>query len=79
MQHQQPEGGVQFFINGGGGAGIRVIKPNARSLFAKSAYGFSTLEADNDKIVVKFIGADSAELYQYTVTKAKSDSIAKTP
>lgn len=76
MQHQQPEGGVHFFINGGGGAGIRVIKPNARSLFAKSAYGFSTLEADTDKIVVKFLGTDLSELYQYTVTKAKSEGIA---
>jgi tartrate-resistant acid phosphatase type 5 len=78
MQHLKAEGGVHFFINGGGGAKIREIKPNARSIFAQSAYGFSTLEADNDKIVVKFIGADSAELYQYTVTKTKSDSIAKT-
>ena len=76
MQHLQAEGGVQFFINGGGGARIREIKPNARSLFAKSAYGFSILEADNDKIVVKFIGTDLSELYQYTVTKAKSESIA---
>jgi predicted phosphodiesterase len=75
MQHLQAEGGVHFFINGGGGARIREIKPNARSLFAKSAYGFSILEADNDKIVVKFIGTDLSELYQYTVTKAKSESI----
>ncbi len=78
MQHQQPEGGVHFFINGGGGAKIREITPNARSLFAKSANGFSTLEADADKIVVKFIGTDLSVLYQYTVTKAKSDSIAAT-
>ncbi len=78
MQHLKTEGGVHFFINGGGGAGIRVISPNARSLFAKSAYGFSTLEADNDKIVVKFIGTDLSELYQYTVTKTKGDSVAGT-
>jgi hypothetical protein len=76
MQHLKTEGGVHFFINGGGGAKIRDIKPNARSLFAKSAYGFSILEADQDKIVVKFIGTDLSELYQYTVTKAKTESIA---
>ncbi|HEX4949916.1 MAG TPA: metallophosphoesterase [Blastocatellia bacterium] len=76
MQHLQAEGSVHFFINGGGGAKIRDIKPNARSLFAKSAYGFSILEADNDKLVVKFIGTDLGELYQYTLTKAKSESIA---
>jgi hypothetical protein len=76
MQHLQAEGGVHFFINGGGGAKIREIKPNERSLFAKSAYGFSTLEADHDKIVVKFIGTDLSELYQYTVTKAKTESLA---
>ena len=80
MQHLKAEGGVHFFINGGGGAKIRDTNVSAdkRVLFAKSAYGFSTLEADNEKVVVKFIGADSGELYQYTVMKAKSESIAKT-
>jgi tartrate-resistant acid phosphatase type 5 len=80
MQHLKAEGDVHFFINGGGGAKIREtnIKADPRIVFAKSAYGFSTLEADNDKIVVKFIGVDSAELYQYTVTKAKRDSVAAT-
>lgn len=80
MQHLKAEGGVHFFINGGGGAKIRDtnVANNERVLFAKSAYGFSTLEADNEKVVVKFIGADSSELYQATVTKGKSDSIAKT-
>jgi hypothetical protein len=77
MQHLKSEGGVHFFINGGGGAKIREIKPDARSVFAKSAYGFTTLEADHDKLVVKFIGTDSSELYEYTVTKAMAEGIAR--
>lgn len=70
LQHLKPEGGVQFFINGGGGAGIRKIEAGPRSLFARSAYGFATLEADAAKLEVKFFGTDSALLYQYALTKA---------
>jgi len=77
LQHLQTENGVHFFINGGGGAGIRTITPNARSLFAKSAYGFAMLEIEAEKIAVKFLGTDLNELYQYTITKPKSDSIAQ--
>ncbi len=79
LQHLKPEGGVHFFINGGGGAKIREIKPNARSLFALSAYGFAMLEADIEKIVIKFLGTDLRELYKYTVTKAKRENLAETP
>jgi hypothetical protein len=78
LQHLKPEGNLHFFINGGGGAGIRVIKPNERSLFALSSYGFATLEIDVEKIAVKYFGTDLQELYQYTITKAKPDSIAQT-
>jgi tartrate-resistant acid phosphatase type 5 len=77
LQHLKPEGGVHFFINGGGGARIRPITPNARSLFALSAYGFAMLEADTEKLVIKYIGTDQRELYQYTITKG--GGLADTP
>ena len=78
LQHLKPEGGVHFFINGGGGAKIRDITPkDDRSLFAKSAYGFATLEIDPEKLVVKYIGTDLSVLYQYTITKG--ESMAATP
>ncbi|MBS1812992.1 MAG: metallophosphoesterase [Acidobacteria bacterium] len=79
LQHLKTEGGVHFFINGGGGAKIRDITPkDDRSLFAKSSYGFATLEVTTEKIVVKFIGTDLSELYQYTITKSKDQNLADT-
>lgn len=76
LQHLKPEGNVHFFINGGGGAGIRPIKPNERSLFALSSYGFATLEIDTEKIAVKYFGTELQELYQYTITKGKPEPLA---
>jgi hypothetical protein len=72
LQHLKPEGGVHFFVSGGGGAGIRKIEPGPRSLFALSAYGFLMVEADAKKIDLKFIGTDRKLLYQYTINKPES-------
>jgi len=71
LQHLKPESGVQFFISGGGGARIRPIQPVARSLFAKSAYGFTVLEADAKQLKVTFIGTDGGQLYTYTLNKGR--------
>jgi tartrate-resistant acid phosphatase type 5 len=78
LQHLKPEGGVHFFINGGGGAGIRKIEAGPRSLFARSANGFATLEADTAKLEVKFFGTDAALLYQYALTKAEDAAPSST-
>ncbi|MFN0112660.1 MAG: metallophosphoesterase [Blastocatellia bacterium] len=69
LQHLKPEGGVHFFINGGGGAGIRKITAGPRSLFAHSAYGFATIEADEKQFEVKFFGVDGQLIYQYALNK----------
>jgi hypothetical protein len=69
LQHLKPEGGIHFFVNGGGGARIRRIEPNTRSLFAHSANGFAMIEADARTLAVKFIGTDLKTLYEYTLTK----------
>lgn len=74
LQHIKPEGGVHFFVAGGGGAGIRPVAPGAMSLFAKSAHGFAVLEADTNQFTVKFIGIDLAPLYQYTLRNDQAAS-----
>ena len=70
LQHLKPEGDLHFFVSGGGGAGIRPIKPGPRSLFAKSSYGFSVLEANATELRITFIDADSAKLYEYALQKS---------
>ena len=69
LEHLKPEGGLHFFISGGGGAGIRQPKPDPRCLFAKGVHGFTVLEADMTALKVSFIGADNALLYSYTLKK----------
>lgn len=69
LNHIKPEAGVHFFVSGGGGAGVYKVKPGPRSLFAQSTFGFAVLEADSGSLTVKFIGADSKRLYEYTLRK----------
>jgi hypothetical protein len=69
LQHLKPEGRLHFFVSGGGGVAIRPITPGPRSLFAKSAHGFAVLEADAQRLSVKFIGTDLGQMYEYALTK----------
>ena len=54
MQHLKPEGNLHFFVSGTGGK-LRPINPGPRSLFAKSALGFSVLEADKSSLKMTFV------------------------
>jgi tartrate-resistant acid phosphatase type 5 len=69
LNHMKPEGGVEFFVSGGAGAGLYKVKPGSRSLFAESKNGFSILEVDARKLKLGFIGADSTQLYEYSISK----------
>lgn len=75
LQHLKEEGGVHFFVAGGGGAGIRPITPGPRSLFAKSSYGFSVVEADAKQLKVRFIDAALQPLYEATLTKPGATAV----
>ena len=68
MQHLKPEGNLHFFISGSGGK-LRSIKPGPRSLFAKSALGFSVLEADKSSLKMTFVDKTVKPIYEYTLKK----------
>ncbi|HEY3028175.1 MAG TPA: metallophosphoesterase [Pyrinomonadaceae bacterium] len=69
LEHLKPEGGLHFFISGGGGAGLRQPKTDPRCLFAKGVHGFTVLEADATDLKVSFIGTDGVLMYAYTLKK----------
>jgi predicted MPP superfamily phosphohydrolase len=69
LNHVKPENGVQFFVSGGGGASLYRVKPGPRSLFAQSLNGFTIVEIDSAELKVKFIGADSTQLYEHSLRK----------
>jgi hypothetical protein len=69
MQHLKPEFGIHFLISGGGGRDLRTPQPSDRSLFAQEVHGFTILEATPTKLDMRFVGADSKTLHQYTLQK----------
>jgi tartrate-resistant acid phosphatase type 5 len=69
LEHLKPEGGLHFFISGGGGAGLRQPKTDPRCLFAKGIHGFTVLEANATELKVSFIGTDGMLMYSYTLKK----------
>ncbi|MCI0622017.1 MAG: metallophosphoesterase [Acidobacteria bacterium] len=70
LQHLKTEGGVHFFVSGGGGAGIRQPLPGPRSLFAKGVHGFSVLEADPQQFIVRFFDRNLSLLYEYILKQS---------
>jgi tartrate-resistant acid phosphatase type 5 len=69
LQELKPEGGVHFFVSGGGGAGLYDLNPYDRSVYKQKVNGFTVLEADQDHFKVSFIGTDGKELHASTLTK----------
>jgi tartrate-resistant acid phosphatase type 5 len=69
MQHLKPDGGVHFFIAGGGGQMTRPLQPGPRSVFARAAHGFAVLEADRNRLKITFIGTDSKPMHEHALQK----------
>ncbi|HEX8351404.1 MAG TPA: metallophosphoesterase [Pyrinomonadaceae bacterium] len=73
LQHLRPPDAAaltHFVTSGGGGAGTYPL--NGRDplvLFARSANGFTTLDATERELTFKHIGDDGRELYSYTLRK----------
>lgn len=75
LQELRSEGGVHFFVSGGGGAGLYNLNPYDRSVFKEKVNGFTVLEADAEHLKVSFVGIDGKEIYQNTLTKSKSGKV----
>ena len=69
LQELKPEGGVHFFVSGGGGAGLYEMNPYDRSIFRQKTNGFTVIEADDKTLAISFVGTDGSELYRRTLTK----------
>ena len=78
LQHLQAEDGVHFFVAGGGGARVRPVKPDARSLFAKDAHAFAVLEANGKQLKLRFIDISLKQLYEATLTKSGASAVLET-
>jgi tartrate-resistant acid phosphatase type 5 len=70
LQHLRSADGSHFVTSGGGGAATYPVdEHDALALYARSANGFTTIEADERALTFKHLGDDGAELYSYTIRK----------
>jgi len=69
LQHLKPEAGVHFVVTGGGGRELRTPQPTSRALFAKEAHGFTILEVSQSRFDIRFVGADSKTLHEFSFQK----------
>lgn len=58
LQALKPDGGVWFFVSGGGGQDTRPLLTSACRQWARSMHGFTVLEAEEEKLTVRFFDAD---------------------
>jgi hypothetical protein len=64
LQALSADGGVHFYISGGGGAGLYPIRKHERTVFAASTLGFAVLEADARQLTVSFVDAAGKTIYE---------------
>jgi tartrate-resistant acid phosphatase type 5 len=70
LQALRPEGGVHFFIAGGGGAGLYDLRPYERSLFASRSNGFAVIDAQRAQLQVSLVDGQGATVFEKTLQKA---------
>lgn len=69
LQALQPDGGVRFYVAGGGGAGLYELRPYERSLFASRTNGFAVIDADAARLTVRLVDGAGKQLYEDVLTK----------
>jgi hypothetical protein len=69
LQHLKPVAGIHFLVSGGGGRDLRPPQPTNRAFFATEKHGFTIFQVDQNKFDIRFVGADSQTINQYTIWK----------
>lgn len=64
LEALKPEGGVTFFVSGGGGKDKRPLKTDRCRIWGQSAYGFTVLEARGDELAVRYVDNEGKILYE---------------
>jgi tartrate-resistant acid phosphatase type 5 len=72
LQALSPDGGVHFYIAGGGGAGLYAIRQHERTVFASSALGFAVIEADAKRLAISLVDTTGKPVYEETISKLAS-------
>ena len=73
LEALKPDGGVRFFISGGGGAELRPFLTDHCRVWAESTHGFTVLQATSKELSVQFFGSGGRILYQTSWRKGESE------
>lgn len=76
LQALRTEDGVHFYVSGGGGAGLYELRRYERSVFASRANGFTVIEADQSRLIVRLVDVSGTTVFEDTIRK---DSTGSTP
>lgn len=69
LQYLKPVDGTHLLISGGGGGRLRQLHPDPRTLFARTIYGFTTLEIDSSRIHVEMFDQNGKRVYEAEILK----------
>ncbi|HEX7183901.1 MAG TPA: metallophosphoesterase [Thermoanaerobaculia bacterium] len=72
LQALKPEGGVRFFISGGGGRTPRPLQTNRCRDWGEGRLGFTVLEADGQTLTVTYFGRNGERLYEAKMRKGEA-------
>jgi hypothetical protein len=70
LQALAPDGGVRFYVAGGGGAGLYDLRPYERNVFASRSNGFAVIEADSGRLTVRLVNGAGEQIYEEAWSKA---------
>ena len=79
LQYLKPVDGTHLIVSGGGGGRLRQLHPDPRALFARTIYGFTTLEIDASRILVEMFDRNGQRIFQTDIFKEPSRSGAEQP
>jgi predicted phosphodiesterase len=79
LEALKPEGGVVFFVSGGGGKDKRPLKTDRCRAWGRSVYGFTVLEARKDEMTVRYVGTDGEVLYETSWKKGSPPADCSRP
>ena len=69
-ERTKPQNGVVYVVTGGGGAGLRSVKPSSFTEVAQSRLEFTALTVDGEKLVLEAID-DKGVAFDSTTLNAK--------
>lgn len=72
LQYLKPIDGTHLVISGGGGAKLRQLKPDPRAIFARTVYGFTTLEISPERIRVEMYDSKANRIFNTDIPASES-------